>query len=85
MKCEKCGHKNEDGYLFCEQCGEKLTDFDESIKICSKCGNPNKSSHELYGMWLTFTFQEKQEETNMVFRRSFVFGFQHRVWILCME
>ena len=46
MKCEKCGHKNEDGYLFCEQCGEKLTDFDDSIKICSKCGNPNKSSHE---------------------------------------
>ena len=34
MKCEKCGHENTNGSLFCENCGAKL----QIEKKCPSCG-----------------------------------------------
>ena len=41
ITCPECGAKNENGSVFCEKCGQKLGNSDNSK--CPKCGAKNKN------------------------------------------
>src|SRR3989338_1921771 len=42
VKCHKCGHNNEEGHEFCEECGSKL-----KVELkCKKCGHHLKPDED---------------------------------------
>lgn len=51
LKCDKCGYENEEGALFCKQCGESMSDYIEcecgtrnpkDAEFCRSCGKKLK-------------------------------------------
>ena len=42
MTCPHCGHSNQAGSVFCEQCGTRLTGAPASGPVCPRCGGANQ-------------------------------------------
>ena len=62
MKCPSCGHQMPEGNVFCENCGAKLVEINETEKHCPQCGAVVEEG-AAFCEECGFPLQDTQEET----------------------